>query len=101
MEFRETEEFKKEFKGLKRKYQTLEADLAVLKKTIAAQPSGDASKHWNRLATCIADLLSVETLLLMNSSLLNNSSYACLNSRFLGTICVSLIDIPRSIKRCS
>ena len=51
MEFRETEEFKKEFKGLKRKYQTLEADLAVLKKTIAIQPSGDGSKHWNRLAT--------------------------------------------------
>lgn len=49
MQFRYSDEFEKEFKKLKKKYRTLESDLAVLKKAIIAEPTGDGSKHWNVL----------------------------------------------------
>ena len=49
MEFRYSDEFERELKKLQRKYRTLSADLAVLKKAIAVEPTGDGSKHWNIL----------------------------------------------------
>lgn len=49
MEFRYSEEFAKELKKLKKKYRTLEADLAVLKKAINVTPTGNDTKHWNIL----------------------------------------------------
>jgi hypothetical protein len=47
MEFSETPEFSKEFKKLERKYRTLTADIAVLKKSLTTNPRGDGSKHWH------------------------------------------------------
>lgn len=49
MEFSESDEFKKEFKKLAKKYPTLEDDFEVVKKIIAATPEGNGAKHWNRL----------------------------------------------------
>ena len=49
MVFSESDEFKKEFKKLAKKYPTLEEDLEVVKKAIAADPTGNGTKHWNAL----------------------------------------------------
>lgn len=49
MDFSESDEFKKEFKKLVRKYQTFEEDLRVAKKAIMVAPSGNGTKHWNIL----------------------------------------------------
>jgi len=49
MDFSESDEFKKEFKKLSKKYPTLEEDLDVVKKAIAVAPSGNGTKHWNIL----------------------------------------------------
>lgn len=46
MKISETDEFKKDFKKLKKKYKTLDADFEVLKKAIKAEPLGDGTKHW-------------------------------------------------------
>ncbi|MCB9812759.1 hypothetical protein H6778_03825 [Candidatus Nomurabacteria bacterium] len=51
MEFSESDEFKKEFKKLQKKYPSLEDDLKVVKKAIAANPAGNGTKHWNILKT--------------------------------------------------
>jgi len=49
MEFSETDEFKKDFKKLAKKYKTLSDDFAILKLAITATPLGSGSKHWNQL----------------------------------------------------
>jgi mRNA-degrading endonuclease RelE of RelBE toxin-antitoxin system len=49
MDFAESDEFKKEFKKLSRKYPTLSDDLEVVKKAIQANPAGNGTKHWNML----------------------------------------------------
>lgn len=49
MDFLEGEEFKKEFKKLAKKYRSLDDDLAIAKKAIAASPNGNGAKHWNVL----------------------------------------------------
>jgi mRNA-degrading endonuclease RelE of RelBE toxin-antitoxin system len=49
MEFSESEEFKKEFKKLAKKYPTLGDDLAVVKKAIIVSPTGNGTKHWSTL----------------------------------------------------
>lgn len=49
MKFSESEEFKKEFKKLARKYRTLEQDFEIVKKTITATPTGNGTKHWRTL----------------------------------------------------
>jgi len=49
MEFSESDQFKKEFKKLVRKYPTLSEDLDVVRKIISATPSGNGAKHWNIL----------------------------------------------------
>lgn len=49
MQFIESEEFKKDFKKLAKKYQTLSQDFAVVKKAIAATPKGNGAKHWRAL----------------------------------------------------
>lgn len=49
MHFSESDEFRKEFKKLVKKYHTLEQDLEMVKKVIAATPAGNGSKHWNVL----------------------------------------------------
>lgn len=51
MEFVESDDFKREFKKLKKKYPTLEDDLEVVKKAIKATPTGNGTKHWNILKT--------------------------------------------------
>lgn len=47
MDIRETDEFRKDFKKLKKKYRTLDEDFETLKKAIRAEPLGDGTKHWN------------------------------------------------------
>lgn len=47
MEFTESPEFVKECKKLKKKYQTLPDDIAILKKSLTFNPCGDGSKHWH------------------------------------------------------
>lgn len=47
MDFSESDEFKKEFKKLFKKYPTLEEDLKVVKQAITAAPTGNGTKHWN------------------------------------------------------
>ena len=49
MDFSESDEFKKEFKKLAKKYPTLKEDFSVVKKAISAAPSGNGTKHWNVL----------------------------------------------------
>ena len=49
MDFSESDEFKKEFKKLAKKYPTLEEDFSVVKKAISVAPSGNGAKHWNVL----------------------------------------------------
>ncbi len=49
MDFSESDEFKKEFKKLSKKYRTLVDDLEVVKKAIRVNPTGDGTKHWNIL----------------------------------------------------
>ncbi len=46
MDFSESDEFKREYKKLAKKYSTLEQDLEVVKKAIKATPVGNGSKHW-------------------------------------------------------
>src|SRR5690606_30237849 len=41
----ETEEFKKEFKKLSKKYKTLESDFEILKKLILKFPRGEDTRH--------------------------------------------------------
>ena len=55
MDFQESDEFKKEFKKLHKKYPTLEDDLEVVKKAIAASPEGNGSKHWETLSRDTSD----------------------------------------------
>jgi len=45
MKFIESEEFKKEFKKLAKKYRTLGSDLETVKKVIKSQPISEKSKH--------------------------------------------------------
>lgn len=49
MKFLESEEFKKEFKKLVKKYRSLPSDLEVVKKIIQTTPTGNGTKHWNVL----------------------------------------------------
>lgn len=51
MEFLESDQFKREFKKLCKKYRTLPADLEVVKKVISADPVGKGMKHQNELKT--------------------------------------------------
>ena len=46
MEFANTPEFQKDLKRLRKKYRSLNQDIAVVKQAIAALPTGDGSKHW-------------------------------------------------------
>lgn len=55
MGFSESDEFKKEFKKLVKKYPTLSDDLDVIKKIIVANPVGNGTKHWNVLKQDEAD----------------------------------------------
>lgn len=50
MVFSESDEFKKEFKKLSKKYPSLKDDLKVVKKAITAEPAGNNTKHWNVFA---------------------------------------------------
>ncbi|MEX2411951.1 MAG: hypothetical protein WD607_11410 [Candidatus Paceibacterota bacterium] len=47
MKIFEGDEFKKDFKKLKKKYRSLEDDFRVLKMAVTAEPQGDGTKHWN------------------------------------------------------
>lgn len=49
MEIIETDEFKKDFKKLLKKYRTLEKDFEIAQKAIIAEPTGDGSRHWTIL----------------------------------------------------
>lgn len=49
MEFSEIDEFKKEFKRLKKKYISLEDDIGNLKEVLVQFPKGTGSRHWNKL----------------------------------------------------
>lgn len=49
MQFSETDEFKKEFKRLKKKYATLSDDYENLKKVLVKFPRGTGSRHCNKL----------------------------------------------------
>jgi len=49
MDIQESEEFKKDFKKLLKKYKTLQDDFSVAKSVIVAEPKGDGTKHWNIL----------------------------------------------------
>lgn len=49
MEYRENDEFKKEFKKLSKKYKTLEKDFTLLKEIIMNFPEGGESRHSVRL----------------------------------------------------
>ena len=47
MNISQTDEFKKDFKRLSKKYPTLEKDFEILTSAIRAEPKGDGTKHWN------------------------------------------------------
>lgn len=47
MRISESDEFKKDFKKLAKKYQSIDDDFEVLKKAVKAEPLGDGTKHWN------------------------------------------------------
>lgn len=47
MNIKETDEFKKDYKRLSKKYSSLGDDYKILIKSITALPNGDGSKHWN------------------------------------------------------
>lgn len=47
MDFEELPEFLKDLKRLKKKYRSLENDLASLKDVLRNIPDGNNSKHWN------------------------------------------------------
>lgn len=49
MKISESDEFKKDFKKLHKKYRSLAKDFAVLKQAILTEPLGDGTKHWNCL----------------------------------------------------
>jgi mRNA-degrading endonuclease RelE of RelBE toxin-antitoxin system len=49
MNISQTDEFKKDFKYLSKKYRTLEKDFEILIRAIDAEPKGDGTKHWNLL----------------------------------------------------
>ncbi len=49
MRFTESDEFKREFKKLSKKYSGLDVDFTILKGAIKAKPAGNGTKHWNRL----------------------------------------------------
>lgn len=50
MNFQETSDFKKDFKKLVKKYQTLQKDFDELKEFYLANlPQGNGTKHWNLL----------------------------------------------------
>jgi len=49
MKINEGDEFKREFKKLLKKYQTLESDFLIARKVILAEPAGDGTKHRNVL----------------------------------------------------
>jgi hypothetical protein len=49
MQISETDEFKRDFKKLKKKFKTIDRDFEVLKKAIKAEPLGDGTKHWNTI----------------------------------------------------
>lgn len=49
MKITESEQFKRDFKKLQKKYRTLGQDFEIAKKAIATEPTGDGSKHWNIL----------------------------------------------------
>lgn len=57
MHITESDEFKRDFKRLLKKYRTLEQDFSIAKQVIAADPTGCDSKHANILTkkggTCI------------------------------------------------
>jgi hypothetical protein len=49
MNISESDEFKKDFKKLRKKYRTLDSDFETAKRVIATEPTGDGTKHWNIL----------------------------------------------------
>lgn len=49
MQISETDEFKRGFKKLKKKFKAIDKDFEVLKKAIKAEPLGDGTKHWNTI----------------------------------------------------
>lgn len=49
MNITESDEFKRDFKKLAKKYKTLETDFVIAKKAIVAEPRGDGTKHWDTL----------------------------------------------------
>ncbi len=49
IEIQESEKFKKEFKKLRKKYESLDRDFEFFKKFIEDTPFGDGTLHWNTL----------------------------------------------------
>lgn len=47
MNIESTDEFKKDFKKLSKKYRTLPDDLKILTTVISSSPEGNGTKHWN------------------------------------------------------
>lgn len=49
MQFLENDEFKKDFKALSKKYRSLNNDFLILEEAIDVSPTGNGTKHWNKL----------------------------------------------------
>jgi hypothetical protein len=49
MNISETNEFKKDFKKLFKKYKSIKDDFNILKRVVQTEPLGDGTKHWNCL----------------------------------------------------